>query len=580
MFRLYKKYLKKYIVLVILGPLFKLVEAIFELLVPLVVANMINNGINNDLLSYDEKKSFILSQGGLLVLFATIGLLSTLVCQFISSRVSQGFGTLLRDDLYKHINTLSFKEIDRFSASSLLTRMNSDIENMQTSVARIIRLLIRAPFLVIGATILSFTISYKAGLIFLVTGILLFFTIFIIMYFTVPRNKEAQAKLDCVTKITKENLSGNRIVRAFNRQKHEFVRFMDECVSLEKIQNKLGKLNALLNPLIFIISNLAIVVVLYVGGFEFSYGNLNQGNIISLYNYFLQIELAIVVVSNLVVVFTKAYASAARINEVFDTTSSIIPGNEVTKANDIPFVFNNVTFKYNETSNPALKNISFTINENESIGIIGSTGSGKTSLVYLMNRFYDVTSGEILFYGKNIKDYDLKFINDNVSIVMQKAILFSGTIKENILWGKTEANDEEVSRALEISQAKEFVSNLENKEETILYQNGSNLSGGQRQRLSIARAIIKDSPILILDDSTSALDFKTESNLRANIKALNKTVVVISSRVSSLIHMDKILVLENGKLVGIGCHNDLIKTCSVYKEICDSQDIGGDINEI
>lgn len=579
MFKLYKKYLKKYKKHVILGPIFKLVEAIFELLVPLVIARMINEGLKNDLLTDSEKIAFILKNGGLLFLFAVIGLCSTLVCQFFASRASQGFGTALRDDLYIHINSLSFKELDQFGASSLLTRMNSDINNLQQSVAMLIRLVVRAPFLVIGATILSFMLSWKAGLIFLGTGILLFVIIFIIMLHTIPKNKNALMKLDDVTNITKENLSGNRVVRAFSKQKYEFQRFVDENVSLKKLLTNVGKINALLNPMTFVVTNLAIVAVLYVSGFEFKIGNLNQGNITSLYNYLLQIQLAIMVVANLVVIFTKAFSSAARVNEVFDTKSSIVEGMYDTKLNNIPFIFENVSFNYNTNSKAAIDNASFKIEENMTVGIIGGTGSGKTTIVALMNRFYDTTSGNIIFYGRNIREYRTSFINEQIATVLQKAILFSGTIKDNLLWGKDTAGAEAINTALKNSMSYEFVSKLEDKENTYLYQGASNLSGGQKQRLSIARALIKDSPILILDDSTSALDFNTELNLRNAIKALKKTTIIISQRASSIMHADLILVLDGGKLVGLGKHNELIENCEVYKEICDSQDMGGKYNE-
>ncbi len=579
MLKLYKKYLKKYKKHIILGPLFKLVEAIFELLVPLVIARIINEGLKNEILTDYEKRIFILQNGGLLFAFAAIGLCSTLVCQFFASRASQGFGTELRDDLYEHINTLSFKELDQFGAASLLTRMNSDINNLQQSVAMLIRLVVRAPFLVIGATILSFLLSWKAGLIFLGTGILLFVVIFLIMLYTIPRNKKAQKKLDDVTNITKENLAGNRVVRAFSKQKYEFKRFVDENVSLKNILTRIGKINALLNPMTIIITNLAIVAVLYLGGYEFKLGNLNQGNITSLYNYLLQIQLAIMVVANLVVLFTKASASATRIQEVFQTKSSIIEGNQEVGLNSIPLEFEHVSFHYNSNSKAAIQDVSFLIQEGMTVGIIGGTGSGKTTLISLMNRFYDVNEGRILLYGRDIKEYKNSYIQKQMSTVMQKAVLFSGTIKENLCWGKKDATDEEINQALKNSMSYEFVSKLEQKENTPLYQGASNLSGGQKQRLSIARALIKNSPILILDDSSSALDFKTEQSLRQAIGNLHKTTIWISQRASSLMHADLILVIDQGKLVGKGTHKELIKTCAVYQEICDSQDLGGEQNE-
>lgn len=558
---------------VILGPIFKLVEAIFELLVPLIIAHIINEGINSNL-AQEDKIMFILKNGGLLILFAVVGLCSTLVCQFFASRASQGFGTALRDDLYAHINTLSFKEIDELTVSSLLTRMNADINNLQVSVAMLIRLVVRAPFIVIGATILSFFVFFYAGIVFLVMGIVLFAVIFVIMYYTVPRNKKAQKKLDDITNITKENLSGSRVVRAFGRSKYEFKRFIDENVNLKDILVKVGKINALLNPLTFIIVNAAIILVLYLSGFEFKLGSIEQGDITSLYNYLLQIQLAIMVVANLVVVFTKASASAARINETFNKKSSIVPGSETTKLDEeVVFEFNDVNFQYTKNAKPAIAKANFKILKNMTVGIIGSTGSGKTTLINLMNRFYDVNSGMLKFYGRDIKDYNYEFVNQNIALVMQKAVLFTGSVKANLAWGKQDLDDDSMTKALKDSMAFEFVDKLENKTDTIIYQGGSNLSGGQRQRLSIARALIKNSDVLILDDSTSALDFKTEKQLRDNIKKLAKTTIIISQRASSIMHADLILVLDQGNIVGQGKHGDLINSCSVYQEICSSQDL-------
>ena len=577
MIKLYKKYLKKYKLHVIFGPIFKLVEAIFELLVPFVIKDIINNGINNNLLTSEEKISFILRQGGILLIFALVGLSSTLVCQFFASRASQGVGTSIRNDLYAHINTLSYKELDSFSVSSLLTRMNADINNVQQSVAMLIRLVVRAPFLVIGATILSFTISYKAGLIFIGAGLLLFVVIFGIMFYAVPNNKKAQAKLDEVTTITKENLSGNRVVRAFSKQKHEFKRFVDSNVELKDIQIRVGKINALLNPLTFIVTNIAIITVLYLFGVDYKFNNLQQGDVSALYNYLLQIQLAVMVVANLVVIFTKAEASSTRINEVFATKSSMKYGEYDTILDENKtFEFDNVCFRYNENSNYAVSNISFSITKGMSVGIIGGTGSGKSTLVNLMNRFYDCNSGKILFYGRDISSYKKGFVNNKIALVPQKAVLFSGSIRKNLLWGKKDAKEEEMYLALKNSQALEFVLGMEDKLDTVLYQGGKNLSGGQKQRLSIARALVKNSDILILDDSSSALDFKTEANLRASIKSLNKTTITISQRASSIMHSDLIIVLDQGNIVGIGKHNELINSCDVYKEICDSQDLKED----
>jgi len=573
MFHLYRKYLKKYKKHVIFGPIFKIVEAIFELLVPLIIADMINNALNNDTLTTSEKTEYILLRGGLLLAFAVIGLLSTLVCQFFASRASQGFGTALRDDLYKHINSLSFKELDEIDSASLLTRMNSDINNLQVSVAMLIRLVIRAPFLIIGATILSFMVDFYAGLIFLATGILLFFIIFLIMLLSIPNNKKAQKHLDNITNITKENINGSRVVRAFSRENSEFKRFCDESVDLKKIEVKIGRLNALLNPCIFIITNLAIVFVLYISGLYFNTSTLLQGDLTSLYGYLLQIQLAVMVVSNLVVIFTKASVSASRINEVFKLENSVKNGEFNEKLNDTPLELKNVCFRYNENGFNAINDVSFKIEKNMVIGVIGSTGSGKTCLIELLNRFYDVSSGEILFYGRNIKDYNLDFVRENISTVFQKSVLFSGTIESNLKWANESASVEEINKALEISQSMEFVSKLSDGINSKVLQGGKNFSGGQRQRLSIARALLKKSSILILDDSKSALDYETSKKLTRALKQVDLTVIEVSQRASDMALCDMVIVLDKGNLVGLGKHKDLIKNCDVYKEICYSQDL-------
>ncbi len=577
MFRLYKKYLKKYKIKTILGPLFKFIEVIFELLVPLVISDMINNGLNGDL-SESEKIVYILQRGGLLVLFACVGLCSTLVCQFFASRVSQGFGTDLRDDLFKHINTLSFKEIDNFSTSSLLTRLNSDINNLQTSVAMLIRLVIRAPFLIIGATVLTFMKNTTAGFIFLISGILLFIVIIYLMFIQVKKNKLAQNKLDTLTNITKENISGNRVVRAFNRQKYEWERFCDEAVSLKDVQIKIGKINAFLNPCVFVITNIAIILVLYVTGLSYQTSNLKQGDITSLYNYLLQIQLAVMVVANLVVAFTKAKASSTRINEVLDTKSSIVSGNETLVLNDVPIELKNVNFKYSADALNALTDVSIKIDKGMTVGVIGGTGSGKTTLSSILNRFYDIDSGTLLVYGRDIKEYDLEFIRSNIAQVFQKAVLFTGTIRDNIKLTNKDLTDEEIINYLKIAQAYEFVSQTENGLDTVLYQGGKNLSGGQKQRLSIARALAKDANVLILDDSKSALDFKTSKELTHSLKSINKTIIEISQRASDMIHCDLVLVLDKGRVEGIGTHDELLSSCAVYQEICKSQNIGGNTN--
>ena len=573
MLRLYFKYLKEYKRYVILGPIFKIFEAVFELLVPLVIADIINNGINGNL-SQDEAYKYILKRGLLLLLFAVVGLLSTIVCQYFAAKCSQGFGTKLRNALFKKINTLSFKELDEFETSSLLTRLNSDINNMQQSVAMLIRLVIRAPFLIIGATILSFMVNIYAGIIFVFASLLLFAVIFIIMLIQVKLNRRQQNSLDNLTSITKENISGNRVVRAFNRQKSEFIRFCDEDISLYNIQKRIGVLNAILNPMVFVITNVAIILVLYASGIKFTNSDLKQGDITSLYSYLLQIQIAVMVVCNLVVVFTKAIASARRINEVFDKEPSIKFGLMNERLNNIPFEFKNVSFKYNQNTPNAITGQTFKIDNGMMVGIIGSTGSGKSTLLALMNRFYDVSEGEILLYGRNIKDYSEEFIRNEVSMVFQHANLFSGSIRDNLKFANKNIEEDEIKSVLINSCAYEFVSKFDKGVDTNLYQGGKNLSGGQRQRLAIARGLAKKSSILILDDSKSALDFKTSKELTGHLRETNKTIIEVSQRASDMMSCDLVIVLDKGFIVGLGKHQELIKNCNVYKEICDSQDVG------
>lgn len=568
MFRLYKKYLKKNLHWVIIGPIFKLFEAIFELAVPLIIKNIIDNGINGNL-----GRNYILKQGGLLLIFATTGLCSTLVCQFIASRVSQRFGTDVRNDYFKHINTLSFKELDYLSASSIITRQTNDIYNVEKSVAMLIRLVIRSPFIVIGATALAFYIDMTMGFVFLITGILLFAVFFLIMKKTYPINKSVSKSLDRVSTITIENLDGVRQVRAFRKEEYEITRFNKQTDELSKKQLSLGKNNSLLNPLTFIIVNAAIVLVMYIGMKKIKRIDLTLGDIQALINYLNQILVAIIAVTNLVTIFTKAAASSSRINEVFDLESSIKDGKYEEGLNsEYAFEFNNVTFGYNEKANSSITNVSFKVKKGQTVGIIGGTGSGKSTIVNLLNRFYDPNNGEIILDGRNIKDYKLSYVNKSVGCVLQKSVLFNGTIKENLLYANENATDSEIENALNTAQAS-FYKDMPDGLNSLVLQGGKNLSGGQRQRLCIARAILKDSPILVLDDSSSALDYQTDYRLRTAIKTLNKTTVIISQRASSIAYADMIVVLDGGKVDSIGTHKELIKESKLYKEICLSQEM-------
>lgn len=568
MFRLYKKYLKKNIHWVIIGPVFKLLEAIFELLVPLVIKNMIDIGINGD-----GGKSYLIKQGVLLLIFAATGLCSTLVCQFIASRVSQRFGTDVRNDYFKHINSLSFKELDYLSTSSIITRQTNDIFNVEKSVAMLIRLVIRSPFIVIGSTALAFVINPIMGIVFLITGILLFIIFFMIMKLTLPRNKKIQKSLDNVTTITTENFTGVRQVRAFRKEEYEVNRFNDETSKLASLQVGLGKISAFLNPLTFIVVNAAIILVMYIGMYQMKTINLSVGDIQALINYLNQILIAIIAVTNLVTIFTKAQASSVRINEVFDMKSSINDGSyEEGLDTDVAIEFKNVTFNYNIDSYPAVSNLNFKVYKGQTIGIIGGTGSGKSTIVNLINRFYDTTSGDVYLNGRNIKDYKLSYVNHNISTVLQKAVLFNGNVIDNLCYGKKNASIDEINHALKVAQA-DFISKMPDGLNARVLQGGKNLSGGQRQRLSIARAILKNSPVLVLDDSSSALDYQTDYKLRMSIKELKKTTFIISQRASSIAYADQIIVLDNGKIDAIGCHDELLEKSKLYREICISQEM-------
>lgn len=568
MFRLYKKYLKKNIHWVIIGPIFKLLEAIFELLVPLVIKNMIDIGINGD-----GGKSYLIKQGVLLLIFAVTGLCSTLVCQFIASRVSQRFGTDVRNDYFKHINSLSFKELDYLSTSSIITRQTNDIFNVEKSVAMLIRLVIRSPFIVIGSTALAFVINPIMGVVFLITGILLFIIFFMIMKLTLPKNKKIQKSLDNVTTITTENFTGVRQVRAFRKEEYEVNRFNDETTKLASLQVGLGKISAFLNPLTFIVVNAAIILVMYIGMYQMKTINLSVGDIQALVNYLNQILIAIIAVTNLVTIFTKAQASSVRINEVFDMKSSINDGSyEEGLDTDVAIEFKNVTFNYNIDAYPAVSNLNFKVYKGQTIGIIGGTGSGKSTIVNLINRFYDTTSGDVYLNGRNIKDYKLSYVNHNISTVLQKAVLFNGNVIDNLRYGKKNASIDEINHALKVAQA-DFISKMPDGLNARVLQGGKNLSGGQRQRLSIARAILKNSPILVLDDSSSALDYQTDYKLRMAIKELKKTTFIISQRASSIAYADQIIVLDNGKIDAIGCHDELIEKSKLYREICISQEM-------
>lgn len=564
------KYLKKYKKNVILGPIFKLTEAVFELIVPLVMAQIIDVGIAN------KDSGYIWKMGGVLVLLGVCGLGFALICQYVASVASQGFGTELRRELYHHINTLSHKEVDEFGTPSLITRLTSDINQLQVAVAMLIRLVVRAPFLVIGSTIMAFMIDAKLALIFVLVIPLVAIVMWLVTTRTIPFFKSIQKKLDKTSLITRENLVGARAVRAFSKQEYEQERFKDNAEDIEKAAVRAGKISALLSPVNAIILNLAIVAIIWFGGLSVNVGDLTQGQVIALVNYMNQILLALVVVANLVVIFTKSAACAARVNQVLDTKPSI-EGKETTKGNVDPSApavrFDKVSFSYHDNSEYALEDISFTAGKGQTIGIIGGTGSGKSTLVNLIPRFYDTSKGAVSVCGTDVRNYNLGDLRKKIAVVPQKAVLFSGTIRENMKWGGDNITDEQIWRALKISQAYEFVERLDKGLDHEILQGGKNLSGGQKQRLTIARAIAADPEILILDDSASALDFATDAKLRTAIKenCTNMTVFLISQRANTVKNADRIIVLDDGKMVGTGTHKELLQTCTDYCQICLTQ---------
>lgn len=562
------RYLKYYKLQVTIGPVFKLLEAVFELIVPLIMANIIDIGVKNG------DTNYIAKQGVLLVILGVTGLLSALICQYSASFASQGVGTILRRDLFHHINTLSHKEIDKIGTPSLITRMTSDINQIQLAVAMLIRLVIRAPFLVVGAMIMASTVSLKLSVIFFGAAVLIGLTLYIIMSKSVPFFKTIQKRLDRISLISRENLRGNRVIRAFARQDEEEEKFSKAAQELTDASISAGRISVLLSPLTCIITNIAIALIIWFGGMNVNIGELSQGDIIALVNYMTQIMLAMVVVADLVVIFTRASASAQRINEIFETKTSVTEEKaekNPTAENDNAIEFRNVSFSYGEGE--ALKNVTFSIKKGETLGIIGGTGSGKSTFVNLIPRFYDATKGQVLVNGIDVKKYEIETLREKIGVVAQKTVLFKGSLRKNMQWGKEKATDQEIIKALKIAQSWDFVEKLPGKLDFDVAQGGKNFSGGQRQRLTIARALVKQPDILILDDSFSALDFATDANLRKELKEQTRgmTVVIVSQRASTIRNADKIVVLDEGECVGIGTHQELYKNCSEYREICLSQ---------
>ena len=570
-------YLKDYKKESILAPLFKLLEAFFELMVPLVMANIIDYGISNRNMGYIGK------MGLLLLLLGVVGLASSITAQFFAAKAAVGFSTKLRQALFNHIEDLSFTDIDKAGTSTMITRMTSDVNQVQSGVNMTLRLFLRSPIIVFGAMIMAFTIDVKCALIFVVAIPLLSVVVFGIILSTIPLYKKVQSKLDQVLGITRENLTGVRVIRAFHQEAKEADRFRENNEALSAMQIFVGKISACMNPVTYIIVNGAIIALIYTGAVQVNIGNLSQGEVVAIINYMNQILVELVKLANLIVTMTKALACAERVASVFEIGADATEDEKkVALDNSIaakvdekaPFLnFNHVSLTYQGAGAPTLQDMNFTVNRGDTVGIIGGTGSGKTSLVNLIPGFYPATEGEILLEGRDIKTMGDEELRGRIGVVPQKAVLFKGTIRSNLQWGKPDATEEEMWRALELAQASEVVDGKPGKLDATVAQNGKNFSGGQRQRLTIARALVRNPEILILDDSASALDYATDAKLRAAIRTLEDktTTFIVSQRASTIRHADKIIVLDDGEIAGMGTHDELLKDCTVYQEIYYSQ---------
>lgn len=567
------RFLKGYRLKTVFGPFFKLIEAVFELITPLVVAWVIDTAIP---MGQSGDYSGLI-YGGLIILgLGVLGLAFALTAQFFASRASLGFGTNLRKELYEHINTFSYAELDKFSTTSLITRLTTDVNQAQQAVAMFIRLILRAPFITVGAIVMAMIVNLKLSLIFVISALIIGAALWLITSLSMPKYKEVQGRLDDVSRLTRENLAGARVVRAFGAEEREKKNFETASEKLSSSSIKVGAISAVLNPLTYAVLNLAVIAILYFGGKTVYYGDLTQGKIIALVNYMTQILNAMVVFANLLITFTKASASAARINEVFAVTTSMKEGAGATPDFNNPAVkMENVSFRYASSSVDSLGNVTLTALKGQSVGVLGGTGSGKTTLVSLISRLYDATEGYVSIFGNDVKDYNNAELRKIFGVVPQKAVLFNGTVRENMLWGDQNASDEDILSALETAQAKDFVLEKKGGLDFVIEQDGKNLSGGQRQRLTIARALVAKPEILILDDSSSALDFATDAKLRKALGVLREerglTTVTVSQRATSVMHCDIIVVLDDGKIVGTGTHDELMESSEVYREIFRSQ---------
>lgn len=563
-------YMKEYKKESILGPLFKLLEASFELLVPLVVASIIDTGIAN------RDSSYVLRMGGLLILLGIIGLTCSITAQYFAAKAAVGSSTAMRKALFEHLNSFSYKELDTIGTSTLITRITSDINQVQTGINLVLRLFLRSPFIVFGAMIMAFTIDAKCAAFFAGVIPVLFIVVFAIMGITIPWYRKVQSQLDRVLLHVRENLSGVRVVRAFNRQQDEMDCFHQDSTTLMNTQLFVGRISGLLNPLTYAIINAAVILLIWTGGRQVDAGILSQGQVVALVNYMSQILVELIKLANLIVNVTKSLACLSRINKIMDREPGMTEGTvaDQKQKKNVPCVeFKNVSITYEKGADAALSHVNFQAYPGETIGVIGGTGSGKSTLVSLIPRFYDVSEGEVLVDGRNVQDYTYEGLRSKVGVVPQKAVLFSGTIRENLQWGKKDATDEELYAALETAQGREIVEKKEKGLDTEVLQGGRNLSGGQRQRLTIARALVRDPEILILDDSASALDFATDARLRKALQEHKKeaTVFLVSQRAATIRQADKIIVLDDGAVAGIGKHDELYQNCEVYREICNSQ---------
>ena len=561
------KYLKNYKKESFCAPLFKMLEACFDLIVPLVVSAIIDNGIKTN------DTSYVLKMGGVLVLLAFVGLAFSITAQYFAAKASAGFGQELRHELFSHIQKLSYTNVDKYGASTFITRMTADANLVQSQVNMALRLLLRSPFIVFGAMIMAFFVDFKTALVFAVSIPVLSVIVYGIMLITIPLYKKVQGALDKVMGSTRENLSGTRVIRAFNKEDEEIDRYNSENELLNKFQIFVGKISAVMNPLTFVVVNFAMIGIIYVGGIRVDAGYLTQGMVVALINYMSQSLIELIKLANLIINLTKAFACANRIEDVMKVESSMKFGNETEGKNkEIAVEFKDVSLMYAGSSENTIEGLNLKVLKGQTIGVIGGTGSGKTSLINMIPRFYDATKGEVLVNGTNVKEYTEEGLRNKIGIVPQKAVLFKGTIRSNLLWGNESATENDLMEALKQAQSYDFVMQKENGIDSVVEQNGRNFSGGQRQRLTIARALVRKPEILILDDSSSALDYTTDANLRKEIAKLkDMTVFIVSQRTASIMDADQIVVLDDGNIMGIGTHKELLENCEVYKEIYESQ---------